>query len=56
MLDTGAELFLVVENLQDRAPALVAGTRGGGFYNGQDNADYYDRLGRYYRAGVRFQF
>ena len=22
----------------------------------QDNADYYDRLGRYYRAGVRFKF
>jgi len=56
VLDTGAELFLVIENLQDRAPALVAGTRGGGFYNGQDNADYYDRLGRYYRAGVRFKF
>lgn len=56
LLDSGAELFFVVENLLNEAPALVAGTRGGGFYNGQDNADYYDRLGRYYRAGVRFQF
>lgn len=56
LLDTGAELFFVVENLLNEDPALVAGTRGGGYYNGQDNADYYDRLGRYYRAGVRFQF
>jgi outer membrane receptor protein involved in Fe transport len=56
LLDTGAEVFFVVDNLLNKAPALVAGTRGGGYYNGQDNADYYDRLGRYYRAGVRFQF
>lgn len=56
LLDTGAELFLVVENILNEEPALVAGTRGGGYYNGQDNADFYDRLGRYYRAGVRFQF
>jgi outer membrane receptor protein involved in Fe transport len=47
---------MVVENLLNEEPALVAGTRGGGYYNGQDNADYYDRLGRYYRVGVRFQF
>jgi len=56
LLDTGAELFFVIENLLNEDPALVAGTRGGGYYNGQDNGDYYDRLGRYYRAGVRFQF
>ncbi|WP_129643130.1 TonB-dependent receptor plug domain-containing protein [Peristeroidobacter agariperforans] len=56
LLETGAELFFVVENLLNEEPALVAGTRGGGYYNGQDNADFYDRLGRYYRAGVRFQF
>ncbi|GFE80050.1 TonB-dependent receptor [Steroidobacter agaridevorans] len=56
LLDSGAELFMVVENLLNEEPALVAGTRGGGYYNGQDNADYYDRLGRYYRVGVRFQF
>lgn len=56
LLETGAELFFVIENLLNEEPALVAGTRGGGFYNGQDNAEYYDRLGRYYRAGVRFQF
>nr|WP_298721491.1 TonB-dependent receptor [uncultured Steroidobacter sp.] len=56
LLDTGAQLFFVVENLLNTEPALVSGTRNGGYYNGQDNADYYDRLGRYYRAGVRFQF
>ncbi|HWK51747.1 MAG TPA: hypothetical protein VNR40_17765, partial [Steroidobacter sp.] len=56
LLDTGAQLFFIVENLLNTEPALVSGTRNGGYYNGQDNADYYDRLGRYYRAGVRFQF
>jgi iron complex outermembrane receptor protein len=54
--DTGAQLFFVVENLLNKDPSLVAGGRGGGFYNGQGNADYYDRLGRFYRAGVRFNF
>jgi outer membrane receptor protein involved in Fe transport len=56
LMETGAELFFVVENLLNEEPALVAGSRGGGYYNGQSNADFYDRLGRYYRAGVRFQF
>jgi len=45
-----------VENLLNEDPALVAGGRGGGFYNGQGNARYYDRLGRMYRLGLRFQF
>src|SRR5690606_36350508 len=56
LFDTGAEAFFVVENLLNADPALVAGSRGGGFYNGQGNARYYDRLGRYYRAGLRFRF
>lgn len=56
LFDSGAEAFFVVENLLNADPALVAGSRGGGFYNGQGNARYYDRLGRQYRAGVRFKF
>jgi len=56
LLDTGAEAFFVVENLLNEDPALVAGSRGGGFYNGQGNARYYDRLGRMYRIGLRYQF
>ncbi len=56
LFDTGAEAFLVVENLTNEAPALVAGSRGGGFYNGQGNTRFYERLGRMYRAGLRFKF
>jgi outer membrane receptor protein involved in Fe transport len=56
LFDSGAEAFVVVENLLNEDPALVAGGRGGGFYNGQANTRYYDRLGRIYRAGLRFKF
>ncbi|HWK73618.1 MAG TPA: TonB-dependent receptor [Povalibacter sp.] len=56
LFDSGAEVFAVVENLFNEDPALVAGGRGGGFYNGQANTRYYDRLGRMYRIGLRYQF
>lgn len=50
------EAFFVVENLLNEAPPLVAGTANNGFYAGQGNGDYYDRIGRIYRAGMRFKF
>jgi iron complex outermembrane recepter protein len=52
----GAEVFLTVDNLFDRAPALIAGSAGYGFYGGQDNQFSYDRLGRFFRGGVRFRY
>jgi outer membrane receptor protein involved in Fe transport len=50
-----AEFFVVVENLMDEDPPLIAGPRGDGFYSGQANVSY-DRLGRIYRSGVRLKF
>ncbi len=52
----GSEIFFTVENLFDRAPALIAGSAGYGFYGGQDNQFSYDRLGRFFRGGVRFRY
>ena len=50
------EVFFVTENLFDEDPALVAGGRGAGFYQGQSNRFLYDRYGRTFRAGVKFNF
>lgn len=55
-LPTMGELYFVVENLLDQDPAKVAGGRGAGFYQGQSNVTIYDRFGRMFHAGVRFQF
>jgi iron complex outermembrane receptor protein len=55
-LPSAGELFFVAENLFDEDPALVAGGRGAGFYQGQSNRFLYDRYGRTYRAGFRFSF
>jgi iron complex outermembrane receptor protein len=59
--DTQSTLFLVTENLLNQAPPLIAGisaaaggSGGGGYYAGQYNASY-DRLGRMFRAGIRFK-
>lgn len=50
------DVFVVVENLLNEDPASVAGGTGGGFYQGMSNVDNYDRFGRMFRTGVRFQF
>jgi outer membrane receptor protein involved in Fe transport len=55
-LENLGELYFVVENLLDEDPAQVAGGRGAGFYQGQSNVTIYDRFGRMFHAGVRFQF
>ncbi|HEY6644809.1 TonB-dependent receptor domain-containing protein [Povalibacter sp.] len=55
-LDGAGEVYFVTENLFDEDPALVAGGRGAGYYQGQDNKFLYDRYGRTFRAGYRFQF
>jgi iron complex outermembrane recepter protein len=46
-----AEAYVTVENLLNKAPPLAY---GGIFYSGQANSTY-DRLGRYFHAGVRFR-
>lgn len=55
-MDGAMEAFFVVENLLDEDPPLIAGPVGTGFYAGQGNAEFYDRLGRIFRAGMRFSF
>jgi hypothetical protein len=46
----------VAENLLHRDPPLIAGSLSSGFYQGQANARFYDRLGRMLRLGARFKF
>ncbi len=54
-MDGALDAYFVAENMFDRDPPLIAGTRGAGFYAGQGNTGLYDRMGRTFRAGVRFQ-
>ncbi len=56
VMDDLAEVFFTAENFLDQDPPRVAGGRGNGFYAGQDNGGLYDRLGRTFRAGVRFSY
>jgi outer membrane receptor protein involved in Fe transport len=53
--DRNIELFGTVENLTNAQPPIIGGSRGSTYWSGQGNADY-DRLGRQYRVGMRFQF
>ncbi len=55
VMDDRATVFFVTENLFDKDPPLVAGNPGSGYWQGQDN-DNYDRIGRKFRAGIRFQY
>ncbi len=55
VMDDRAELFFVTENLFDKDPPLVAGNAQSGYWQGQDNNEY-DRIGRKFRAGVRFRY
>jgi outer membrane receptor protein involved in Fe transport len=56
VFDQMGEVFFVTENLFNEPPPDIAGNPSSGFYGGQANRDYYDSLGRMYRAGVRFHF
>jgi iron complex outermembrane recepter protein len=49
------ETFLVVDNVFDTAPPMIAANIGSGFYNHAGPAADYDRTGRIFRAGVRFK-
>jgi iron complex outermembrane receptor protein len=54
LLDGRMDMYLAVDNLLDRQPPLLIGTIGNG-YLGLFNGVGYDRIGRYFRAGVRFK-
>jgi outer membrane receptor protein involved in Fe transport len=53
--DNTIELFLVTENLLNTDPPRIAAGTGGGYWSGQANGSHYDRIGRNFRAGVRFR-
>ena len=54
ILDGNAELFMVADNIFNTGPASIPGCTNNAWYNGQCNGDFYDRIGRLYRAGIRF--
>ncbi|MDY6946941.1 MAG: TonB-dependent receptor [Pseudomonadota bacterium] len=51
----GFEVFGTIENLTNKQPPTIGGSLSSSHWSGQGNADY-DRVGRQYRAGVRFKF
>jgi iron complex outermembrane receptor protein len=54
LFDGHSEVFFVTQNMFNKYPARVAGPSDSGFYSGMGNSDY-DRIGRMFRAGVRFK-
>ncbi len=54
-MEDAIEVFLAVDNLFNKWPALVAGTFNTAYYQGLGNASY-DQVGRSFRMGTRFQF
>ena len=49
-----ADIFFVAQNIFDTEPPLIAGSLGAGYYAGQGNSEF-DKVGRIFRAGVRFK-
>ena len=50
------ELYMVVKNIADKDPPVVAPGPGGvAFVTAPNNPTFYDYLGRVYYAGVRFK-
>jgi outer membrane receptor protein involved in Fe transport len=50
------EVYGVLENALNEDPPTVAGGRGAGFYQGQSSSSLYDRIGRNYHVGFKFNF
>jgi hypothetical protein len=53
--DQDANVFLGIDNVLNRSPPIIGGNTMNTYYLGQANSDYYDRIGRMFRAGVRFK-
>jgi len=50
------QLFFKVEDLFDKNPPKVASTAGTSWASTGSDANYYDLVGRTWRAGVRFRY
>lgn len=55
LADKDANVFLGIDNVLNRAPPIIGGNTMNTYYLGQANSDYYDRIGRMFRVGVRFK-
>jgi len=49
-----AELFGIVNNLTDTDPPMIPSGAAGGINESSTNGQFYDVVGRFFRAGVRF--
>jgi iron complex outermembrane recepter protein len=49
-----AELFAVVNNLTDTDPPMIPSGAAGGINESSTNGQFYDVVGRFFRAGIRF--
>ena len=49
-----AELFAVVNNLLDTDPPMIPSGAAGGINESSTNGQFYDVVGRFFRAGIRF--
>jgi hypothetical protein len=54
-LDGAGEAFFVIENAMNQDPPLISGTTTDGFFAGQGNSRFYDRIGRNFHMGVRLK-
>ena len=55
LLENTTEVYFVVQNLFDTDPPLIAASVNNGYYAGQGNSEF-DRIGRRFRAGIRFKY
>jgi outer membrane receptor protein involved in Fe transport len=55
VLNDTSEVYLVVQNVFDTQPPAIAASTNNGYYSGQGNSEF-DRIGRVFRAGVRFKY
>jgi outer membrane receptor protein involved in Fe transport len=55
VMNQDSEVYLVVQNVFDTAPPFIAASTTAGYYSGQGNSEF-DRIGRVFRAGVRFKY
>jgi outer membrane receptor protein involved in Fe transport len=49
-----AELFAIVNNLTDKDPPMIPSGAAGGINESSTNGQFYDVVGRFFRAGIRF--
>jgi iron complex outermembrane receptor protein len=54
LFENSTEVYFVAQNVFDTWPPLIAASVNNGYYAGQGNSEF-DRIGRVFRAGIRFK-